>query len=67
MQVPSVCPVECRSPRLGHKDQTTTLRIYSHALPKDDNRAAETWDAITADIRGAIENIEALDSLGPVQ
>jgi integrase len=43
-------PLATVSERLGHEDQTTTLRIYSHAVPKDDNRAAETWDAVMGDV-----------------
>lgn len=38
---------------LGHKDATTTLRVYSHMLPDDFDRLAEAMDeatrAITAD------------------
>jgi site-specific recombinase XerD len=33
------------SKRLGRTDVHTTASIYSHALPKDDLKAAETWDA----------------------
>jgi integrase len=33
------------SKRLGHTDVHTTATIYSHALPKDDLSAAESWDA----------------------
>ena len=32
--------------RLGHADVNITARIYSHALPDDDVRAADTWEAI---------------------
>jgi integrase len=34
------------SARLGHADPNVTARIYSHALPTDDQRAADTWDTI---------------------
>lgn len=30
--------------RLGHRDASTTLRIYSHAMPLTDSAAAETLD-----------------------
>jgi len=33
------------SKRLGHTDVHTTASIYSHALPKDDLKAAEAWEA----------------------
>jgi len=33
------------SKRLGHTDVHTTASIYSHALPKDDLKAAELWEA----------------------
>lgn len=29
--------------RLGHADETTTLRAYAHALPGSDSAAAETF------------------------
>ena len=61
-------PLATVSERLGHKDQMTTLRIYSHALPRDANRAAETWDAvINGDIRSDVRNAETVDTLGPIQ
>ena len=61
-------PLATVSERLGHKDQMTTLRIYSHALPKDANRAAETWDAvINGDVLGGLRNPETVDPLVPVQ
>ena len=60
-------PLATVSERLGHKDQTTTLRIYSHALPKDDNRAAEAWDAVIGDIGSEPRYVEAVESLGPIQ
>ena len=31
--------------RLGHADETTTLRAYAHALPGSDSAAAETFSA----------------------
>ncbi len=34
------------SVRLGHADPNVTGRIYSHALPPDDKRAADAWDSI---------------------
>jgi integrase len=39
-------PLPAVSARLGHADANVTARIYSHALPADDQRAADTWDAI---------------------
>ena len=34
------------SVRLGHADTNVTARIYSHALPEDDCRAAEAWETV---------------------
>jgi integrase len=34
-------PLPAVSARLGHADPTITARIYSHALPDDDRRAAK--------------------------
>ena len=39
-------PLPAVSARLGHADVNVTARIYSHALPADDKRAADTWDTI---------------------
>jgi len=44
-------PLPAVSARLGHADTNVTARIYSHALPADDQRAADTWDAI---LRGLV-------------
>jgi integrase len=44
-------PVSAVSARLGHSDQTTTMRIYSHALPDDDRRAADAWDTISGRVQ----------------
>jgi integrase len=40
------------SARLGHADPNVTARIYAHALPADDQRSADTWDAI---IKGPVQ------------
>jgi len=34
------------SARLVHADVKITARIYCHALPDDDRRAADTWDVL---------------------
>lgn len=60
-------PLATVSERLGHRDQMTTLRIYSHALPKDGNRAAETWDAVLGDVSVAEITTDKSDNLGLVQ
>lgn len=39
-------PLPAVSARLGHADPNVTARIYAHALPADDQRSADTWDAI---------------------
>jgi len=45
-------PLPAVSARLGHSDTNVTARVYSHALPADDQRAADTWDAI---IKGPVQ------------
>jgi integrase len=45
-------PLPAVSARLGHADVNVTARIYSHALPGDDQRAADTWDTI---IKGPVQ------------
>jgi integrase len=42
-------PLPVVSARLGHADVNITARIYAHALPDDDRRAADTWDSVVAD------------------
>jgi len=39
-------PLPVVSARLGHRDCNVTARIYAHALPSDDGRAADEWDTI---------------------
>lgn len=39
-------PLPAVSARLGHSDPNVTARIYSHALPADDQRAADVWDTV---------------------
>lgn len=39
-------PLPAVSARLGHADVNITARIYAHALPDDDRRAADTWDSL---------------------
>jgi integrase len=36
-------PLPAVSARFGHCDTNVTARIYSHALPADDQRAADVW------------------------
>jgi integrase len=40
------------SERLGHSNPNVTLKIYSHMLPADDQRAADEWDDL---INGPIQ------------
>jgi integrase len=44
-------PLPVVSERLGHSDANITARIYAHALPSDDQRAADEWDAIIGPIQ----------------
>lgn len=39
-------PLPAVSARLGHADTNVTARVYSHALPDDDRRGADTWDKL---------------------
>ena len=39
-------PLPAVSARLGHADTNITARIYSHALPDDDARAADAREVI---------------------
>jgi integrase len=43
-------PLPAVSARLGHADVNITARLYSHALPLDDRRAADQWDALLATV-----------------
>jgi len=45
-------PLPAVSSRLGHADTNITARIYSHALPEDDVRAADAWENV---VRGPIQ------------
>ena len=44
-------PLSAVSARLGHADPSTTNRIYNHALPTDDRRAADEWDEIIGPVQ----------------
>ncbi len=37
-------PLPAVTARLGHADVNITARVYSHALPEDDRRAADAWE-----------------------
>jgi integrase len=39
-------PLAAVSVRLGHSDTNVTARIYSHAMPDDDARAADAWETV---------------------
>lgn len=55
-------PLPAVSARLGHADVNITARIYAHAIPDDDRRAADTWDAVLEDLLGK-ERVAS----GPIQ
>jgi integrase len=44
-------PLPVVSARLGHADVNITARIYSHMLPDDDARAADTWEKIVTPVQ----------------
>jgi len=39
-------PITKVAERLGHKDVNTTLRVYAHAMPSDDDRVMDAMDGI---------------------
>ena len=39
-------PLPAVSARLGHSDTHVTAKVYSHALPADDQRAADAWESV---------------------
>jgi integrase len=39
-------PLPAVAARLGHADPAITARVYSHAIPADDQRAADEWDTM---------------------
>jgi integrase len=39
-------PLPAVSARLGHADANVTARIYLHAMPDDDARAADAWEVV---------------------
>lgn len=45
-------PVPAVSKRLGHCDPAVTLRVYGHAMPPDDIRAADEWDRLLERMQG---------------
>jgi integrase len=62
--LPRGVPLPAVSARLGHADVNITARIYAHALPDHDRRAADTWDSVvTGD--GGVAGDGAVT--GPVQ
>lgn len=38
--------------RFGHANESTTLRLYAHAMPGRDQRAAEVFDKFTDELKG---------------
>jgi integrase len=44
-------PLPTVSSRLGHSDTNITARIYSHALPDDDMRAADAWESVRGPVQ----------------
>ena len=54
-------PVPVVSARLGHCDPAVTLRIYAHALPPDDQRAAEEWDRLLQETQHDAQTQETQD------
>jgi len=45
-------PLPAVSARLGHCDPNVTARIYSHALPADDERAVAAWEDV---VKGPVQ------------
>jgi len=44
-------PLPAVSERLGHSNANVTARIYAHALPSDDQRAADEWDSVVGPVQ----------------
>ena len=42
--------------RFGHANEATTLKLYAHAMPGRDQRAAEVFDKFTDELRGGTVN-----------
>jgi integrase len=42
-------PLPAVSARLGHADPNVTARVYAHALPVDDLRAADVWEGVISE------------------
>ncbi len=40
--------------RLGHAQESTTLRLYAHAMPGRDRKAAEMFDGFTDELRNGV-------------
>lgn len=55
-------PLAAVSARLGHADPSITARIYSHAIPTDDVRAAQVWDGFVDELR-VVEELDATTGL----
>lgn len=60
-------PITVVSKMLGHADANVTLRIYSHMLPSDDGRAADTWEKVVSGSGSSrVENsVTSRDVQGP--
>jgi hypothetical protein len=58
-------PLPTVSKRLGHADASITAKVYAHALPEDDETAAEIWNTARkkiladkhSDADGALANV----------
>ncbi len=57
-------PLPVVSARLGHADVNVTAKIYSHALPDDDARAADAWETV---IDSCVQDAEPKTSTRPIQ
>lgn len=42
-------PLPAVSARLGHANAHVTAKVYSHAIPADDQRAADVWDNLVSE------------------
>lgn len=51
-------PLPAVSKRLGHSNPAITLKVYSHALQKDEVQAADTWDALMKPVREASKSVQ---------
>jgi integrase len=55
--ISSGVPLPAVSKRLGHSSPRITAEVYAHAMPKDEEAAAEIWEkAMRSTLQGGLKN-----------